>query len=348
MKAALSLVALALCAPACGGTDTPAASGAAGTGGTGMGTCDASNGTFAITDDTNYTLPSSLQVKTVTVKDGTGLTVDWGSLTQDFYGKPLDPSVDIDLVLISLWKKTPEQLEVALASDRLDPNGNIGLLTTYPTDDSYTSATLLDFNELGNPVPPGELSQYFDTSDPKFAYPSDQFTFLIEASSGTALGKGARMLSFFHLDPSATGTTVSLASDSALVNFSAHLREAKPMRVPANTANLTIDWSQMTLNALGNEYDGSQITEAVVAHFANKTLAELEAEFLDLRTIADGWWAGRVTAGRTIDLSTLVDSSKAPFPGIDANGVWLAALFCTANCNNPAPWSITVLETCGE
>ena len=31
--------------------------------------------------------------------------------------------------------------------------------------------------------------------------------------------------------------------------------------------------------------------------------------------------------------------------GIDSTGIWMAALFC-GNCNNPAPWSITILEPC--
>ena len=50
-------------------------------------------------------------------------------------------------------------------------------------------------------------------------------------------------------------------------------------------------------------------------------------------------------AGDSIDLSTLTDANGGPFPGIDCDGVWMAALFC-GTCNNPAPWSITVLQPC--
>ena len=52
-----------------------------------------------------------------------------------------------------------------------------------------------------------------------------------------------------------------------------------------------------------------------------------------------------MTAGRTIDLSTLTDANGNAFPGIDDSGVWMAALFC-GKCNNPAPWSITILQPC--
>jgi hypothetical protein len=82
-----------------------------------------------------------------------------------------------------------------------------------------------------------------------------------------------------------------------------------------------------------------------VAHFAGKSVADLESQFLLLEDVADGWWQGPVLAGNTINLGALADKNGAPFPGIDGDGVWMAALFCT-NCNNPAPWSITVLQPC--
>ena len=308
--------------------------------------CDDTNGTVTILDDTKYSLPSSLSVKTYTVKDHTDLVFDWGKLTHDFYGKRIDPKLDIDLVLLSLWKKTPAELEVALAHDALVPNDNVGVITTYPMDD-YTSQNLLNFNFAGNPIPnQDELWQYFDTQNPRFAYPPAQYTFLVEAGTGTALGKGARMLAFFNLDPASQNTSLTLADDSAVLDFSVHLTGARPLHVPAGTPHLTVDWSRMTKNAIGNDYDGTQINQAVVAHFSHATLADLEQQFLDLESIADGWWTEPVKSGKSIDLAGALDQNMTPFAGIDGQGVWLTALFCTVNCNNPAPWSITVLSPC--
>jgi len=103
----------------------------------------------------------------------------------------------------------------------------------------------------------------------------------------------------------------------------------------------------MTINALGNEYLPQQITQAAVAHFATSSLADLENDFLNLRELASGWWETEVKIGQSIQLSTLLDESQAPFPGISADGTWLVALFCTTgNCNHPAPWSITILKPC--
>jgi hypothetical protein len=348
LAAPFALVALV---SACSAEDAPAGAGGsggtsgAGTGGSGSSTqCEVVSGTFSITDDTNYRLPATVSVKTYQVKNATDLLFDWGALTQDFYGEPLDAQRDIDLVLISLWRKTPAELEEALSKDTLLPSENVGVITTYPMD-SYTSRRLLEFDLMGNPVPPDELWQYFDTEHPRFNYPPDEYTFLLEASAGTVLGKGARMLAFFNLAEDGTDH-LTLENDSADVDFTVHLSEARPVRVPAATPALTIDWSTMETNALGNEYDGIQITQAVVAHFSTQSLSDLENDFLNLEDLADGWWSGRVLSGKSIDLGTLKDASGAAFPGIDAEGVWLTALFCTTTCNNPAPWSITVLEPC--
>jgi hypothetical protein len=344
LRAAAAALTLCSLAAGCGGGDA-SSSGAGGGGGTSA-VCDAPNGSFTILDDTNYSIPSKLSVKAYTVKDHTDLVFDWGKLTHDFYGKPLDPKLDIDLVLLSLWKKTPAELEDALAHDALAPNDNVGVITTYPTDD-YTSQNLLSFNFAGNPIPnQDELWQYFDTQNPRFAYPPAEYTFLLEAGTGTVLGRGARMLAFFTLDPASQNTSLTLTDDSAVLDYSVHLTGARTMHVPAGTPHLTIDWSRMTTNAIGNPYDGTQINQAVVAHFSKLTLAELEQRFLDLQSLADGWWSEPVRAGKSIDLAGAVDENMAPFAGIDDEGVWLSALFCTVNCNNPAPWSITVLEPC--
>jgi hypothetical protein len=86
---------------------------------------------------------------------------------------------------------------------------------------------------------------------------------------------------------------------------------------------------------------------AAVAHYKTETLAQLQSNFLNLESIADGWWSGAVVAGASIDLSGLKDAGGVAFPGVDDTGVWMAALFC-GNCNNPAPWSITILQPCGK
>lgn len=299
-----------------------------------------------ITDDTNYSFTSTLSIQMTTLKDATDLVFDWSGLTRDFYGDALDPAADINTVLISLWDLTPSELQDRLNRDELPRSSNEGAIMVYP-DGTYTSAHLLDFGLLGDPLPDvDEIWKRFDTSRPDYQFPQDQHTFLLMAATGTSLGRGGRMLELFNLAPSSNETELSLADDSTQLDYTVDLARAKPVSAPASTPALTIDWSQMTINALGNEYAGTQITEATVAHFATDAIADLERDFLHLETIADGWWSGPVLIGTSIDLSTLTDASGATFPGIDATGTWLVALMCTSACNNPAPWSITIVRPC--
>ena len=310
------------------------------------GACPAPPVQIAITDETNYSFSSTLSIETSTLKDATDLNFDWSEVTIDFFGKPVDPAEDIDLVLISLFHLTPEELQDALNRDDLPRSANEGVITTYP-DGSYTSQHLLGFGLLGNPLPDvDEIWKRFDTSHPEFEYPQDQYTFLLMAATGTSIGRGARMLSLFNLDPASEKTELSLTNDSTLLDYSVDLDRAEPVFVPAAEPSVIIDWDAMTLNALGNEYQRTQITEAVVAHFDTDSLDDLEADFLNLKDNASGWWSGTMVAGTSIDLETLTDAAGASFPGIDERGTWLVALFCTSACNNPAPWSITILEPC--
>jgi len=306
--------------------------------------CDDPTAGVVITDETNYTLSNDFTIQVSRLKDNTDLIFDWSAITRDFFGKALEPSADIDIFLVSLWALTPDEIRAALKKDDLPLTSNSGVITTFP-DGTFTSQHLLGFDELGNPLPPDLLMARFNTSDPNYQYPQDHFTFLAMASSGTEVGKGPRMLALFNIDAAATETELHLTNESTKLSYSVDLLRAAPMQVPVATPALTLDWSQMTKNAIGNPYNYYQITSAAVAHFAGKSLADLEPEFLQLEDIADGWWEGPVLAGNTINLGTLADKNGAPFPGIDGDGVWMAALFCT-NCNNPAPWSITVLQPC--
>jgi len=297
-----------------------------------------------ITDPTNYTLSNEFAIQVARLKDNTDLVFDWSGVTRDFFGKTVDPAADIDIFLISLWNLTPAQIRAALKADDLPLTNNSGVITTWP-DGTFTQQHLLGFDLLGQPLPVDQIWSRFNTADPNFVYPQDQYTFLAMASSGTEVGKGPRMLAMFNVDPGANDTQLQMTNDSTKLSYSVDLIRAAPMEVPAGVGALTLDWSQMTVNAIGNPYNYYQITSAAVAHFAGKSLADLQSQFLQLEEIADGWWSGPVLAGNTIGLGSLADKNGAAFPGIDGDGVWMAALFCT-NCNNPAPWSITILEPC--
>jgi hypothetical protein len=113
------------------------------------------DGRIVITDDTNYTFSSTMTPQSTVVKDATDLTFEWGALTQDFYGRPIDPTRDIDLVLVSLWGMTEAELASVMNADQLQLSSNKGALTFYPTEAGIpapTSVRLLELNSFRNEV----------------------------------------------------------------------------------------------------------------------------------------------------------------------------------------------------
>lgn len=329
-------------APACSdpgdtGTQTPVSPSAS--------TCAAE---VALQDSNNYTLTTDVSIQTTTLKGASDLVFDWSELTTDFFGHAVNAAEDVDLVLLSLWNMGPEDLENRISFDTLSPNEQKGVLSIYP-DGTFTSRNLYTFNVLdqsNTPIDAAELQPVFDTTRPDYAYSPSEYTFLVIASSGTSPGQNARMLSMFKLDTNSAETTLKLTNSSASLIADANFANSVPVSVPVATPNISINWKAMTRNALGNTYEVRQITKAVVLHFNTATLKEVENNFLDLEQNADQWYEGEVVAGTSVDLSTLVDQTAGNFSGITAEGTWMVALFCTKTCNNPAPWSITVLEPC--
>jgi len=166
---------------------------------------------------------------------------------------------------------------------------------------------------------------------------------VIAAQTGTnMIGTGIRMLQSFELDPSSSNTTVSLTNSSTTLTYSANLHSLHPTGVPANTANLTLDWSQIQTNALGQPFEPTAIANAIVGHYT-QTPAELESQFLNLQTIATDLYKAEIPYGSVLDFTKLKTDSDKSFPGVDSSGTWLVALICT-NCRNPAPYYLTILQ----
>jgi hypothetical protein len=307
------------------------------------------NGIIWLTDATNYTFDSNITVQDITVKSPADLTFEWGSVTTDIFGDPVNPANDINMVLVGLFGMTHDVLAENIRIDNLPIGDNKGAIAFYPQAGvPSTSQTLYNFTSPdGSDMPMDQLMRYFDATAADYSYPQDSHTFMLIAASGTTIGKNSRMFTFFHLDPTAPGTTVALNNNSMKLDYKTDLSEIMPIPIPAGTGALSATWEYMTKNALNNEFVLSQITEVMIGHYVNFTRPQLDDQFLNLREIADSTWSGTVSAGYSIDLSTLVnDKTGAQFSGIDNTGVWLLALFCTKGCNIPAPWSITILQAC--
>ena len=298
-------------------------------------------GANVVANETNdYTFTSTITLPPVTVAPMTNLTFDWGRLTKDFRGRPLNPAADLGTALMMMWNLPRAQFETDLNEDDLY---TADLVVSPPLNlplAGATSGQLFSFLANGTAVTEAMFKQYFDAGK----YTPANSTFIVAVQGGMDIGRDIRMLQAFNLDTSSTVTNVSLTDTSTQLTYSANLHNLTITGVPGGTAALTLDWSMMKTNALGHPFTEAYVTSAVVGHYA-QTPSQLEASFLDLDRLAAATYRANIESGSVLDFTQLKDDTGTAFPGIDDTGTWLVGLIC-GNCRNPAPWYMTILKPC--
>jgi hypothetical protein len=333
----LLLAVTALCpllTVACGG----------GSGGSPSVTC--TNGTMVAAETNNYVFTSSIMLHPVKVKPLSDLHFDWSGVNTDFLGHHVDPVADLTTIFVLLVDLPSAEFEMQLDVDTFN---TADVKTTPPPEfdpmAGETSGSLYEnFMAGGEMITPTLAAPYLDAS---MWNPSNS-TLAVVAETGMNLGKNIRMVQSFELDDSSTNTNLTLTNTSTTLTYTANLHALHPTGVPAGTAALTLDWSKIQTNALGVSFENSpgypttRITSAIVGHYT-QSLSDLEKHFLDLQTIAQDLYTANTPYGSTLDFTTLKDSSGNPFNGVTSDGIWLVGLIC-GNCDNPAPWYLSVLE----
>jgi hypothetical protein len=351
------LSSLFLLAAACGADDdagpSPSAGGMTGGGGNGSGgkppgglSCsglskDAAGGVVLEASALdNYAFVSKLSIEVTPVAAGAELTFDWSALSKDFQGHSIDPKADIEMVNLLIWRLTQAEFETKLSNDELEA-GDLLVTGMVKTRNTRTSAGLFEFQSLaGEPFEPEVWLSYLNPE----VYDPAEHSYTIVAASGEMAGQGSRMLKAFRLDPALTSTEVVIDDSSTNPTYDADLTSLQPTAVPAGSAEISIEWNELAVNAMGRAFVPNGIDEVIVAKYS-LTPSELETRFLDLETIADQMYRSEVASGNRIDLSTLETDAGQSFDGIDASGTWLLALVC-GSCRNPAPGFISILVPC--
>jgi hypothetical protein len=298
---------------------------------------------IAVTDNNNYAYQHDFQINHEVVKGNTNLSIDWSALTRDFVGREIDPTADVDIVMVTLWSLGRTELIDQIVNDDLDVSSNMGAIWMYP-DGSTTQTDLFSLGSAGEPVPEEDLLSYFDSDS--VDYDPTQYTHLLLAQRGTTIGKDVLMMKTFTLDSNTSDTALSLDAASTVLSYSVDLRSLRRVGVPAEEAQITIDWMGLTTNMMGNPFIPTKITRVTVAHFEDMTVCDMESAFIHLEEMADELYSNDLTAvSGGVNLGSLTSTGGKPFSGIDGNGTWILALECDA-CHSTAPQFLTVLEPC--
>ena len=285
--------------------------------------------TLELQDAQNYAYTGAMTLPRVETATGVDVEICWDDLAKDLSCHDLDGAEDIDLLaLIRFPHLSSSEVEDGIESDDLTQSqldGYVALET-----DGQRCGRLVDFDFFGTPI--DVPSEYTDQGG----------TYLLMLSTGLEPGRGARMLSF--LEPSADSdvTRVDLGDGCGLLDFEAD--------IATNTLSIepdgpwTVDWSALTKNGAGNDFEPSFVDTVTVAFYEGLEPDALEASFLDLDLIATQRFSLPLTEVRSfIALEDATDHTGTAFGGVGGDGTWLLALRC-GTCANPAPLFLSVLE----
>src|SRR5207248_117080 len=112
----------------------------------------------------DYAFSSTITLSPVTVAPMSNLKFDWGGLTKDFLGRPLNPATDLGMGIVMIWDLPLPDFETALNADALY---TADLIVSPPLNLPLAGATsghLYDFLVNGTAVTPAMFNAYFDAS----------------------------------------------------------------------------------------------------------------------------------------------------------------------------------------
>ncbi len=283
-----------------------------------------------LSDQNNYNFEGSLTIASADVAEQQDVLFDWSGLTIDLMGHDMDPSADVGLASVVVFPyDTQEQITEDLSNDEL-MQSSIGLYVGVETE-GRTSVYL------------SELLTLFGYDIGIVDYLTDAYqTWMFLLNSGTTPGIDSRMLMFFDPEPGSDNNAITVQNSSAQLEVDVDLTSLQPLTVLAGSDNY-VDWSGVTTDARGREINLSTTDQIMVSRYLSLTAQDLESQFLDVEILADGMWSASIGGATSITLADLTDDGGSPFPGLDADYLWLLALQCSS-CLNPAPPYLTVLD----
>ncbi len=303
-------------------------------------------GTVALTDANNFTTETNhLKIGTIQTAAQADLSISWAGIVNDVQCHPVDDPAEIidDVVLLRVESSSQEEVTAWLDSgelgeSKLAPGGFSSVLPK----EGVTSARLSDFVTNDSPFELG--TSYVE---------DDEITYLLLFQTGTTPGHGARTMTFLEPGPKSNTQVDAPANDPCtLLDFKADLTSLTPVQVPKN-APWILSWAGVKEDSQGNPLAAASISRLLLGFYANKTVQDLEDDFLNLEISDTESWELALKATKEADLSSATnrnpagnhDGSGTKFAGFDQEqeGTWIMGLFCDS-CQSPAPLIVTILE----
>ena len=279
--------------------------------------CGPREGTVLLSPDQNYDFSSTLEVEVQEIAAGLDAVVDWSELSVDQLSKDIQSSEVDQLMIVRFEDLTQAEVLDLAAKDCLKQKDVTGVVEVFPSD-TATQAMLSDFQLIGYNVDPAEQFQ------------EDMGTFLMSVyTEGMA---GVRMSSFIAPSNTSENSFVPVTNESSQIDFQVDLDAGN--RLPLDTTEL--DWAELEVPTDCGVFPINKFDGLMIGRYDNKTLEDLEGDFLKVDQLADELWTADIEGRSSLALAEATNADGEPFSGFDTSSIWLVALRCFT-CNNPAP-----------
>jgi len=297
----------------------------------------APEGNVVLRDENNYTSQSTLTIPVVQTAPGADLEICWDAVMKDILCHDIVPATDIDNVsFLQIQNMSKAQIETKLALGQLTTS-QVKIYRDFHVDQTgTTTCTKLSTLSFGGTaaIP---AQDYVEGAGNKY---------LLLFANGTTPGTGTRTMTF--IEPVATATATAVAApdgcSSNILDFNADLTTPKPLAIPT-AGPWKLDWSLITQDSMGNNVIFQNLDEVMLGFYQGKSVADLQADFLNIETSATVLYQMPVPLGtKFVDLANAKDASGAAFNGFDrSDGTWAVAVLCS-KCQVPAPVAMSILQ----
>ena len=283
--------------------------------------------------ENSYTFDGALAIGSVGIQPTPDATVDWCGLGTDLRGRVVVDQAGVDQILL---------VEFALSQQEVMDKVSVNELLQSDTESQWLleapgtcNIHLSDFEILANPFEPALMED-------------NGRNWLLSVMNTPGGRWDILMSSFVVAETSSTNTEILVGDDSAELEFNAHLSNLEHLETVAGAANYTVDWSGMTTDVYGHDFDTLQGDRLLVGKVDVASVSDIEALFLRLDTEAEKLYY-LDTYGITYidDLHAATADDGTTFPGFDTSGIWLLGIECTT-CTSPAPLWLTVVDVVAE
>lgn len=289
-------------------------------------------------DENSYAYSGHMNIGAQTAAAQADSTIDWCDVTVDIRGRQVVPT-DIDRLMLVEIDGTHDEVARLIESNELTM-ADVVAPWQFINDMAVCTANLSDFSMIANAFNVGDFGGASATGS----------TWLLSLTYYDAGAFDYAMPSFVVPEQGAPVSEIRFHDDLSTIEVDVDLHTLKPMTTSSRFDEYTLDWSAVTTDVYGNEYDDQLGNQVLIGKVPFGDIEQVEDVFLRLDDEASELYRLNVVDGipvvqgeTDVDLMLATNADGEPFGGFTTDGIWLVGVECTS-CTSPAPLLLGVVQ----